>query len=127
MSDREALDDRQILRAAVNVGANISRVENDLRRRTQRSRVTEDAIDAQSFPPAARPVFFTNGRIYTGTSNRTRSSQNSTQLARPLNGRRRESTHRDGPTHLRARGRRELPESDSPSRNGFLMTQPPSS
>jgi Na+/H+ antiporter NhaA len=66
MSEESALDARSILRATVNVGANLSRVENDLRRGSRRARVQEDYLDAESMGLSKGPVLFVNGLIYTG-------------------------------------------------------------
>lgn len=66
MSEHLALDERQILRAAINVGANLSRVEEDLRRRAWRSRAAEDYLDAETLGLDRRPTFFVNGLVYTG-------------------------------------------------------------
>lgn len=66
MSEHDALDDRQILRAAVNIGANLSRLEDDLRRSEWRGRVSEDYLDAETLGLTRRPTFFVNGLIYSG-------------------------------------------------------------
>lgn len=66
VSEVRALDARELLRAAVNVGANLSRVENDLRRGTRRGRVQEDYLDAESMGLSRGPVLFVNGLVYKG-------------------------------------------------------------
>jgi Na+/H+ antiporter NhaA len=66
MSEESSLDSRAILRATVNVGANLSRVESDLRRGTRRARVQEDYLDAESMGLTKGPVLFVNGLIYAG-------------------------------------------------------------
>ncbi|WP_449281430.1 Na+/H+ antiporter NhaA [Leucobacter sp.] len=66
MSEHDPLDDRQILRAAVNVGANLSRLEADLRRNEWRGRVSEDYLDAETLGLTRRPTFFVNGLVYSG-------------------------------------------------------------
>lgn len=66
ISETRALDARELLRAAVNVGANLSRVESDLRMGTRRARVQEDYMDAESLGIRRGPVLFVNGLIYEG-------------------------------------------------------------
>ncbi|WP_338891055.1 Na+/H+ antiporter NhaA [Rhodococcus sovatensis] len=66
ISEESALDVRSLLRATVNVGANLSRMENDLRRGARRARVQEDFLDAESMGLTKGPVLFVNGVIYTG-------------------------------------------------------------
>ncbi|WP_155807396.1 Na+/H+ antiporter NhaA [Brevibacterium sp. VCM10] len=66
MSEQEAIDNRSLLRATVNVGANLSRVEEDLRRSERRARVNEDFVDAESMGITSGPGFFVNGLVYTG-------------------------------------------------------------
>lgn len=66
ISDLRALDARELLRAAVNVGANLSRVEDDLRRGTRWGRVHDDYVDAEAMGLSLRPALFVNGVIYQG-------------------------------------------------------------
>ena len=65
-SEDGSLDARSILRATVNVGANLSRVESDLRRGVRRGRVQEDYLDAESMGLTRGPALFVNGLIYAG-------------------------------------------------------------
>ncbi|MFE5411133.1 Na+/H+ antiporter NhaA [Microbacterium sp. NPDC056569] len=66
ISEHRALDARELLRAAVNVGANLSRVESDLRRSTRRARVQEDFTDGEAMGLGNPPILFVNGVIYGG-------------------------------------------------------------
>jgi Na+/H+ antiporter NhaA len=66
IGESRSLDARELLRASVNVGANLSRVENDLRRQTRRGRVQEDYLDAESMGLSRSPALFVNGLIYRG-------------------------------------------------------------
>lgn len=63
----EELDPRIIRRAAVDVGANLPRLEEALRQRTYLTRVHDDADDAKSLGlKSGTPTFFINDEIYEG-------------------------------------------------------------
>ncbi|MFF8895496.1 Na+/H+ antiporter NhaA [Brevibacterium casei] len=66
ISEERSLDNRELLRASVNVGANLSRVEDDLRRGNHLSRVDEDYLDAENMGLTRGPVLFVNGLLYQG-------------------------------------------------------------
>lgn len=66
LSERGPLDDEQVLRSAVAVGADLARLEEDLRRSTFRNRVAEDYQDADAMDLTTAPTFFIDGLMYTG-------------------------------------------------------------
>lgn len=66
ISEDRSLDNRELLRASVNVGANLNRVEDDLRRDVHVSRVDEDFLDAENMGLHSGPVLFVNGLLYDG-------------------------------------------------------------
>lgn len=66
ISEERSLDNRELLRASVNVGANLSRVEDDLRRDVHVGRVDEDYLDAENMGLRSGPVLFVNGLLYDG-------------------------------------------------------------
>ncbi len=66
ISEERGLDNRELLRASVNIGANLSRVEDDLRRGNHLGRVDEDYLDAENMGLTRGPVLFVNGLLYKG-------------------------------------------------------------
>ncbi|RAG60141.1 Na+/H+ antiporter NhaA, partial [Burkholderia multivorans] len=64
ISEERSLDNRELLRASVNIGANLSRVEDDLRRGNHLGRVDEDYLDAENMGLTRGPVLFVNGLLY---------------------------------------------------------------
>lgn len=66
LSIDEELDLQQLRRAAVDVGANLPRMEEDIRRHTYAGHVADDDRDAQALGLTKTPTFFVNGLIYEG-------------------------------------------------------------
>ncbi|WP_315582984.1 Na+/H+ antiporter NhaA [Actinomyces viscosus] len=62
----EEIDQQMLRRAAIDVGANLPRLEEAMRQQVHAPRVHDDADDAISLGLTTAPTFFINGEIYEG-------------------------------------------------------------